>query len=136
VQKKVQAINWDTYLNFNESEFACSHCGKCEVRSEIVDIVQEIRTRLDKPMFISSGYRCVAHPVETMKDKPGEHTDGFAVDIIAHGRTALFIVGMALQLGVTRIGLHQKGRASGRYVHLGLGDKHDLRYPAGALWTY
>lgn len=123
--------------NFAIHEFACSHCGKCEVHPELIGIVQEIRDRLGNPLFISSGYRCPEHPVEVMKERgPGEHAHGLAVDIICHGRTALFIMGMGLQLGVTRWGLHQKGRASGRYIHLGIGDKHSDKFPPGALWTY
>lgn len=70
-----------------------------------------------------------------MKDRPGEHTAGFAVDIIAHGAVALFVIASAQHLGVRRIGLHQKGRASGRYVHLGIADKYTKEYPV-AIWTY
>jgi uncharacterized protein YcbK (DUF882 family) len=127
--------------NFSRSELACKHCGECEIKQEIVDVIQRIRIGLGKPMFISSGYRCPQHPVEAMKDKnplspPGAHVDGYAVDIICHGRVALKVIEMAQSLGVTRIGIFQRGRASGRYIHIDVADKHDDRYPSGVIWTY
>jgi len=124
--------------NFSYDELACRcGCGTCEIKQPIIDVMQEIRNQLGKPLFVSSGYRCKNHPVEAMKPQgPGEHNAGYAVDIICHGQVALFVLNAALLLGVTRIGLHHKGRASGRYIHLGVGDKYDLKFKAGALWTY
>ena len=122
--------------NFSRDEWKCKHCDKCNVHPVLIELVQEIRDRLERPLFISSGYRCSAHPVEAMKEKgPGEHTTGMAVDIIAYGQTALFIIAMAQQLGCRRIGLHQRGRVSGRFIHLGIADKTMAEYPV-ALWTY
>lgn len=127
-------IDWDKFPNFSQSEFACSHCNKCEIRSEIVEIVQSIRTSISKPIFISSGYRCINHPIESMKDKPGEHSEGLAVDVICNGANAIEVIRHALSVGVMRIGVHQKGRSSSRYIHLGLGDRLST-YPSG-IWTY
>lgn len=128
-------INWANYPNFTAKELACKHCGAEGITAEIMDILQNIRTKLAQPVFISSGYRCVKHPVEQEKDKPGEHTYGMAVDIICHGARALQIIELAQHMGVKRIGVHQKGQASGRFVHIGVADKHNLAFPV-ALWTY
>lgn len=124
--------------NFSRIELACRcGCDTCEIKPEIVTVIQEIRDQLGKPLFVSSGYRCANHPVEAMKPQgPGEHNSGHAVDIICHGQVALFVLGAALHLGVTRVGIHQKGRGSDRYIHLGVGDKYDLKFKPGALWTY
>lgn len=131
----MSTIKWDDYPNFSPKELACKHCGAEGITSEIMDILQTIRTKLGQPVFISSGYRCVKHPVEQEKDKPGEHAYGMAVDIICHGARALQIIEIAQSLGVRRIGVHQKGQTSGRFVHLGVADKHNLSFPV-ALWTY
>lgn len=128
--------------NFSRAELECKcGCHDCEIKPEIVDVLQKIRDGIGKPLYVSSGYRCKNHPVESMKEKnplspPGAHVEGYAVDIICHGQVALFIMAMALQLGITRVGVFQKGRASGRYLHIDVADKHDARYPSGALWTY
>ena len=106
------------------------------MHSKMIDLLQLIRDQHGKPIFISSGYRCPQHPVEAMKDKPGEHTHGMAVDIICNGFQALDVIKIAQLLGVTRIGVHQKGRASDRFIHLGIGEKYLPDFPKNALWTY
>lgn len=128
-------INWADYPNFSPKELACKHCSAEGITPEIMDILQNIRYKIAQPVFISSGYRCVKHPVEQEKDKPGEHTYGMAIDIICHGARALQIIELAQHIGVKRIGVHQKGQTSGRFVHLGLADKFNLAFPV-AIWTY
>lgn len=128
-------IDWSKYPNFKPEEFACKHCKREGIKSEIMDIMQGIRTDMDLPVFISSGYRCPQHPVEQEKDKPGEHCMGMAIDIICHGAKALQIIQFAQARGVKRIGVHQKGNPTGRFVHIGIADRHDLSFPV-ALWTY
>lgn len=128
-------IDWDKYPNFTADELACKHCKAQGITPEIMDILQSIRSSMEQPVFVSSGYRCVKHPVEQEKDKPGEHTYGMAVDIICHGARALEIIRLAQVQGVKRIGVHQKGIASGRFVHIGIADRYNLAFPV-ALWTY
>lgn len=131
----MSTIDWARYPNFTPKEFACKHCGAEGIRSELMEIVQGIRNEIKQPIFISSGFRCVKHPVEQEKDKPGEHTFGMAVDIICHGVRALEIIKLAQSYDVKRIGVHQKGNANGRFVHIGIADRYNLAFPA-ALWTY
>lgn len=102
---------------------------------EMMRILQGIRNDLGKPIFISSGFRSVKHPVEQEKEKPGEHTYGMAVDILCHGIRALEIIWHAQQWGIKRIGVHQKGNPNGRFVHIGIADRFDLSFPV-AIWTY
>ena len=131
----MSTIEWAKYPNFTPDELACKHCKAQGITPEIMDILQSIRTSLDQPLFISSGYRCVKHPVEQEKDRPGEHTHGMAVDIICHGARALEIIRLAQALDVKRIGVHQKGNPNGRFVHIGIADRYNLAFPV-AIWTY
>ena len=128
-------VDWSKYPNFTAQEFACKHCKADGIMPEMMDIMQSIRNGMGQPVFISSGFRCVKHPVEQEKDKPGEHTFGLAVDIICHGVRALQIIELAQELGVKRIGVHQKGNPNGRFVHIGIADRYKLDFPAG-IWTY
>ena len=128
-------MNWANYPNFDAKELACKHCGADGIRPEMMDVLQSIRTEFDKPMFLSSGYRCVKHPVEQEKATPGEHTHGMAVDILCYGDKALQILNMAQARDIKRIGIHQKGNFNGRFLHLGIADKFDLAFPV-AIWTY
>lgn len=122
--------------NFTRQELACTCCGDCKIHPEMIAILQSIRNFYGKPLFVSSGYRCPKHPVEVMKDKPGEHAHGMAVDIICHGALALEIMRNAQALGVTRIGINQKGRASSRFIHLGIADDFLAEFPKNSIWTY
>ena len=101
----------------------------------MMELLQSIRTEYNRPIFISSGFRSVKHPVEQEKDKPGEHTYGMAVDILCHGDNAVKLMKLALDRDIKRIGVHQKGNANGRFIHLGIADKFNLAFPV-AIWTY
>ncbi len=128
-------MDWDRWPNFSRSEMACKHTNLCDIHPDLMDLLQSMRDELGKPIFISSGYRHPTHPVEVMKEKPGEHALGMAADIICHGVQAQDMMRMALARGVSRIGLHQKGRASGRFLHVGIADKHTTEFQS-ATWTY
>lgn len=124
-------IDWSQYPNFSEREFRCSHTGLCEMRPELLEILQDIRNEYGKPMPISSGYRAPSHPIEAAKSKPGSHAMGVAADIAVSGPDALRIVELAIKHGIRRIGIHQRG--TGRFIHLDIGG-HGL--PSPAIWTY
>jgi zinc D-Ala-D-Ala carboxypeptidase len=128
-------VDWSNYPNFKRSEFACKHTGECHMHPVFMTVLQQIRTAHGKPIFISSGYRDPSHPVESMKEQPGEHCHGMAADIICHGQEAQKLIALALEHGIERIGIHQKGRGSERFIHLGMGDKLTNLFQV-ALWTY
>ncbi len=128
-------IDWAKYPNFTPDELACKHCKAQGITPEMMDVLQGIRTEIAQPIFLSSGYRCVKHPVEQEKDRPGEHTHGMAIDILCYGARALRIIELAQQRNVKRIGVHQKGNPNGRFVHIGIADRYNLAFPV-AIWTY
>lgn len=102
---------------------------------ELMQILQQVRDDYAKPIFISSGFRSIKHPVEQMKDKPGEHTKGMAVDIICHGYNAIVLLHLFVKHGIQRFGFHQKGNVNGRFMHVGVADKHSPRF-IKTMWTY
>lgn len=128
-------LNWADYPNFSRSELACKYTKECDMHPEMMKILQSIRDEYGKPIFLSSGFRSVKHPVEAEKDKPGEHTFGMAVDILCHGSVTIKLLELAINHGIRRIGLHQKGSFNGRFMHIGIADKFKLDFPA-AIWTY
>ena len=126
-----QMIDWNKYPNFSEDEFKCSHTGLCAMDEEFLEVLQEIRTKYGKSMVISSGYRHETHPIEARKSKAGEHTMGRCADIAVSGSDAVELIRIALECGITRIGVQQKGQ--GRFLHLGIGAR-DLPNPW--IWSY
>lgn len=127
--------DWSKYPNFKESEFKCKYTGECNMNPLMMELLQSIRTEYGRPIFISSGFRSVKHPVEQEKAQPGEHTYGMAVDILCHGDNAVKLMKLALDRDIKRIGVHQKGNVNGRFIHLGIADKFILAFPV-AIWTY
>lgn len=129
-------LDWSLYPNFTIEELRCKYTSECQMRPEFMKILQEIRDDYGKPIFISSGYRSIKHPVEQAKERPGEHTLGMSVDILCYGTTTLELLKLAQQHGIQRIGLSQKGDIHGsRFMHIGIADRFYLGFPAG-IWTY
>lgn len=123
--------DWSAYPNFTEAEMRCKHTGLCDMDPVFMAILQQVRTQYGRPMVISSGYRHSTHPVEARKPAPGEHTLGRAVDVAVRGAEAVQLLHVALALGITRIGVQQKGE--GRFLHLGMGGA-GLAGPM--IWSY
>lgn len=131
----VKDDEWGLYPNFKKEEFACHHTGLCLMTHRFMDTIQKIRNQYDKPMIISSGYRDVSHPVERDKREPGEHTFGLAADIKVYGRDAMDLLEAALMNGIQRVGVSQKGDVCKRFIHIGMGEELDSRFPIW-LWSY
>lgn len=129
------SINWNDYKNFSDWEFNCSYTGKNKMRPEFMSMLQQIRNSYNKPMAIASGYRDFTHPVERIKEQPGEHHYGVAADVRVWGEDAMELFDIAYHYGIRRLGLNQIGALDSRFIHIGLGDKLGLRFPIG-LWTY
>lgn len=122
-------IEWSQYPNFKAAKFNCQ-CPKCAKQTgaenmcgDLLTALQRIRTQLDKPMIVTSGYRCREHPLEKKKiaagRKRGSHTYGTAVDIACNGEKAFEIMRLAVNSGVFhRIGVKQKGAIKSRFLHL------------------
>lgn len=126
-------MDWDKYAPyFSKKEFDCKVTGENRMRPDFMDLLLDIRKTYNKPMIITSGYRGKGHPIESSKQYPGEHTYGIAADIAVQGRDAMDLLAIAYHCGVRRIGVQQQG--SGRYLHLGIGDR-GYGFPV-ALWSY
>ena len=115
---------------FTREELACTHCGEYQFDDDFLELLDNIREECGFPLPVSSGYRCPNHPIEAAKRDPGAHTTGRAVDIaVSHGQ-AYRLVEVALECGVPRIGVNQKG--DGRFIHL----DWDMTRPNPRIWSY
>ena len=73
----------DLTKNFSRSEFACK-CGKCDaiaVDFELVNVLQDLREHTDKPITITSAYRCAKHNKAVGGATKSKHRLGIAADI-------------------------------------------------------
>jgi uncharacterized protein YcbK (DUF882 family) len=122
--------DWSKYKNFQKHEFDCKHTGKNEMQEEFMDNLQALRDVFKKPMKITSGYRDRSHPVERNKAGIGPHAQGLACDVAVSGADAYKLVGLAIGMGFTGIGVSQKGNS--RFIHLDM-VKSSLR---PTIWSY
>lgn len=117
-----------------DPKLACS-CGCGMVpEQDFMEKVQAIRDRAGFPFTVTSAARCPNYNSQVSSTgRTGPHTTGRAIDIGARGEQAYRIVGLAMLMGFTGIGVNQKGGA--RFVHL-----DDLPNGPGCprpyIWSY
>ena len=119
---------------FSEKELSCTHCGEYHFDEEFLELLNHIREECGFPLPVTSGYRCPGHPINIEKaaaGKPlGAHSKGLAVDIAVSYSNAHTLLKVAVENGVPRIGINQKG--DGRFIHLDC--DFSLSYPT--IWSY
>lgn len=120
---------------FSFAELACKHTGKCEMDPAFMERLIRLRERFNHPMVITSGYRDKTHPVEANKGTSGAHVQGRAVDVAITGGDALRLIGLALDLGFTGVGVKQHGPHAGRFIHLDTCPAAAMQ-PRPTIWSY
>lgn len=106
--------------NFNLKEFHCQAVGCCKetlVDEKLVEYVQKIRDHFNKPVTISSGYRCSKHNAEVGGASNSRHAKGQAADIIVEGVAPSEVAKYAESLGIKGIGLYETAK-DGHFVHI------------------
>ena len=99
-----------------------------DLKNEMLNFINDLEQSLGYEITITSGYRSSEHPIEAKKNKPGEHTEGLAIDVAAVGGTPVYkLVKHAMDLGCKRIGISRKSN----FVHLGLSKDR-----VTSIWTY
>ena len=98
-------MNWRNYPSFTEDELRCKETGECNMLPSFMARLQRLRTELNAPLVITSGYRSIHHSAEKAKPQPGTHTLGRAVDIAATGRLQYRIIALSPSLGFLGIGV-------------------------------
>ena len=107
--------------HFSKTEMmcGCGDCGKYEMDSEFMRMLEEIRKEYGKPMIVSSGFRCSEWNQKKSSTGPnGPHTTARAADIRVFGSNAHELEKVALANGATGIGVSQKGPHKKRFLHI------------------
>jgi uncharacterized protein YcbK (DUF882 family) len=122
--------DWSKYKNFTKAEFDCKFSGENFMLEAFMDKLQQLRSVYNKPMKITSGFRNRNHPEERTKTGIGPHAQGLAADISVRGADAHRLVGLAITMGFTGVGVSQQGNS--RFIHLDL-VKSSIR---PNIWSY
>ncbi len=106
--------------NFKSTEFDCHGSGCCSetrVDEQLVKYLQKIRDYFNKPINISSGYRCTTHNKNIGGATKSKHSTGQAADIYITGVTPAEIAKYAESIGILGIGLYETNK-DGHFVHI------------------
>ncbi len=106
--------------HFSKGELQCRcGCGQALMDWNFMVRLEELRKRFNKPMHVTSAYRCPEHNAAvSATGAAGPHTTGKAVDIAVKGEDAFRLLALALAIGFIGVGIKQKGPHSGRFIHL------------------
>jgi uncharacterized protein YcbK (DUF882 family) len=77
--------------HFDDSEFRCKCCKKLPTAGmdkDLINLLEDIRTKLNKPVTITSGYRCEKHNEACGGAPKSQHLLGQAADIQVSGMSA------------------------------------------------
>ncbi|NIT14780.1 MAG: DUF882 domain-containing protein [Candidatus Dadabacteria bacterium] len=117
---------------FSKSELMCEHCKKARMDQNFMNKLDALRWKFNHPIRLSSAYRCPKYneKVGGVKDSP--HTKGIAVDILIYGQEAHRLLGIALEMGFSGIGIKQHGEHKDRFIHLDIQTEGTRPW----VWTY
>ena len=121
--------------HFKVAELECHcGCGQMGMEDDMLRVLEEIRTEMKRPLYLSSAYRCIDHNNSVSEVKNGPHTLGKAVDILISGADCLRLLDSARKHGVSGVGLSQRGEHKRRFCHIDILSPDDA--PRPAVWTY
>lgn len=119
-----QHVQAEKLQYFTLAEFKDRITGEVKMNHDFLLKLDELRERCGFPIYIVSGYRSPDHPVEKIKYRPGQHTNGVAADVRAlSGVYRYIIMKHAIDLGFTGIGVYPT------HIHL------DTRKSKTVLWV-
>ena len=120
---------------FTEKELQCKGTGECNMNDNFMLKLEELRKKYNTPMIITSGYRHPAHNVAIGGSRYSAHIKGRAVDVQVVGKDALRLVRLALECGMTGIGVAQRGPHEKRFIHID-DLENSQQSPRPWIWSY
>jgi len=120
---------------FTEKELRCKGTGECNMDDNFMLKLEELRKKYNTPMIITSGYRHPAHNVAIGGSRYSAHIKGRAVDVQVVGKDALRLVRLALECGMTGIGVAQRGPHEKRFIHID-DLENSQQSPRHWIWSY
>lgn len=107
--------------NFSVHEFDCKGKGCCTetlIDEQLITYLQKIRDHFEKPVTISSAYRCAKHNAKVANAATrSKHMLGMATDIYINGVAPAEIAKYAESIGILGIGLYETAK-DGYFVHV------------------
>lgn len=96
---------------FSDHEFRCK-CGNCQgfpvhgISSKLLEILDNIRSHLNRPVIVTSGVRCPAHNASIGGSPNSYHIYGMAADIYCDHVSVSELASLARLYGATGVGVY------------------------------
>ncbi len=117
----------DLSKNFDSSEFECKcGCGLMNISPLMIELLQEVRNKLNEAININSGTRCMRHNNDVGGKEDSEHLIGLGVDIECLTSSYRYLILPILFKKITRIGTGKD------FIHVGI----DKFKPQNVIWVY
>jgi len=94
--------------HFNLSEFACPCCRRIMLHPLLLEKLEKLRKIIEKPMYITSGYRCFEYNRKVGGVANSYHCIGLAADIKVKDINLIELLGYAEEIDFAGIGLYEK----------------------------
>ena len=115
------------YFNYSEFDSPDVQGSGQLMDNTLLEMLDEVRDKFDKPIHINSGFRTPAHNEKVGGKENSSHLKGLAVDIACTNSTDRFdLINCLLDVGFSRIGIAKT------FIHADIDpDKAQVR-----IWTY
>ena len=124
VRDKKEKVRYFNYSEFDSPDVQ----GSGQLMDKILlEMLDEVRDKFDKPIHITSGYRTPAHNEAVGGTENSSHLKGLAVDIACDNSVDRFdLINCLLDVGFSRIGVAKT------FIHADI----DFDKAQGVIWTY
>jgi len=115
------------YFNYSEFDSPDEVGSGKKMNPKLLIMLDRVRDKFDKPMYITSGYRTVEHNTKVGGKENSSHLRGLAVDIACKTSVDRFdLINCLLDVGFNRIGI------AGTFIHVDI----DSEKAPNVIWTY
>lgn len=115
------------YFNYSEFDSPDVQGSGQMMDKTLLEMLDEVRDKFDKPIHITSGFRTPAHNEAVGGVETSSHLKGLAVDIACKKSTDRFdLINCLLDVGFSRIGVGDT------FIHADI----DQDKTQGVIWTY
>jgi len=93
---------------FNLSEFACPCCNRVMLHPLLLEKLEKLRKIIERPIHITSGYRCFEYNQKVGGVANSYHLIGLAADIKVKDINLIELLGYAEEINFNGIGFYEK----------------------------
>ena len=94
--------------HFNLSEFSCPCCKRVMLHPKLLGKLMELRKILEKPVYITSGYRCPSYNQKVGGVVNSYHLIGLAADIKVQDINLIELLEICEDIDFAGIGFYEK----------------------------